>query len=408
MFDLTFEQLRQYPAIAPIVFEVDVPIARSIPEARLAGEILRCHVRVLNQRIGHRVASRRRPEVDFGALVGDDAGAGHPARHFAHQLFGKAHQVFERAVSLVELQHRELRIVPPRQAFVSETPVDFIYAFKTADRQSLQIQLRGNTQVEVHVECIVSRNERPRRGSAGNRMHHRRFHFEVAPGVEEPPQFRQQPRAHREARARLFAHDEIEIALPVPDFGIREAVVFLGQRPQRLGQHVNRLCSDGEFAPVGPHEGPRDADDIANVVQLAEVRVGGITDIVAAQIALNAAAAVLQRDETRLAHDPAQHHASGDRDGYGLLFKRRLVSRRVRFVQLCRQRRALEPARVCQATFSQRGQFAAADRQDVVLFRHQSPNPVLRLASMKSSRSPSRTLFGSPRSMPVLKSLTRD
>ncbi len=40
--------------------------------------------------------------------------------------------------------------------------------------------------------------------------------------------------------------------------------------------------------------------------------------------------------------------------------------------------------------------------------RHPGYSPAFRLASMKDVRSPPRTLLGSPRSMPVRRSLMRD
>ena len=217
---------------------------------------------------------------------------------------------------------------------------------------------------------MVSGHEGTRRRPAGNRVHHRRLHFQEAARIEEPAQLRQQSRAHGEARPRVFAHDEIEIALPVLDFRIREATVLLRQGAQCLGQQADRLRRHGQFAPVRPHQRSADSDDVADVIQLSEILVGRGTNVVAAQVALHAPTAVLQRDETRPAHDPAQHDASGDRHGYGLLFECRLVRGRVRFVQFRRQRRPRESARVGQATFSQSRQFIAADRQDVAFFGH--------------------------------------
>ena len=85
---------------------------------------------------------------------------------------------------LVELEHRELRIVRPVDAFVAEVVSDFVHALEAAHDQALEIQLVGDAQIERHVERVVVRDEWTRRRAAVQRLQHRRLDFEIAERVE--------------------------------------------------------------------------------------------------------------------------------------------------------------------------------------------------------------------------------
>ena len=101
------------------------------------------------------------------------------------QLLGERHQVVVVGVGLVELEHRELGVVLRRDPLVAEVAVDLVDALEAADDQALQVQLGRDAQVEVHVERVVVGDEGPRRGAAGDRLHHRRLDLEEAARVEE-------------------------------------------------------------------------------------------------------------------------------------------------------------------------------------------------------------------------------
>ena len=107
------------------------------------------------------------------------------SRQPAEQLLGELHQVLVGRVRLVELEHRELGIVLRRQPFVAEVAVDLEDALEAADHEPLQVELGRDAQVEIEVERVVVGDERPRRGAAGDRLHHRRLDLEEAARVEE-------------------------------------------------------------------------------------------------------------------------------------------------------------------------------------------------------------------------------
>ena len=97
------------------------------------------------------------------------------------QQFGREiHQAAIIGVGLVELQHRELGIVMRGEALVAEVAIDLVDALQPAHHQPLQVQLRRDAQVEIDIERVVVRDERPRRRAAVERLHHGRFHLDEA------------------------------------------------------------------------------------------------------------------------------------------------------------------------------------------------------------------------------------
>ena len=92
-------------------------------------------------------------------------------------------------------------------SFVAEISVDLVHAIQPANNQPLQIKFRRDAQIQVHVECVVVRYERTRRGATKDRMHHRRLHFEVASRVEKMPYFADDLRAANENLTAAFVHD---------------------------------------------------------------------------------------------------------------------------------------------------------------------------------------------------------
>src|SRR5437868_5171872 len=100
-------------------------------------------------------------------------------------------------------------------ALIAKITIDLIDAVEASDQQALQIQLRGDPQVEVEIESVVVGDERACRGSTGDGLHHRCFHFDVTARVEEGAQSPQNLCAPEKIFANAGVNDEINIALPV-------------------------------------------------------------------------------------------------------------------------------------------------------------------------------------------------
>ncbi len=229
----------------------------------------------------------------------------------------------------VQLQHGELGVVPGRHALVAEIAIDLVHAFEAADHQPLEIQLRRDAQVHVHVERVVMRLERPRRRAARDGLQHRRLDFEEVHRVEEIAQVAQDAVARDEDAAALLVDDEIHVALPITRVDVGHAMPLVGQRPQRLDQHAQFFHAHRELARLGLEQRAGGREDVADVV-LLEGFVG-LAERIALQEDLDLPGAILQLGEARLAHDALEHHAAGHVHAHRVLLRTtRAACRRIR------------------------------------------------------------------------------
>ena len=197
------------------------------------------------------------------------------------------------------------------QSLVAEHAADFIHAIQPADDQALQIQLQRDAQLEILVERVEMRLERARRRAACVGDQHRRFDLEEALAVQVAADRGNDPAALDERIAGIRVHDEIQIALAIASIGVGKAVEFLRQRMQALGQQRDLLRMHAHLAGLGGEHIALHADHVADVI-IFEGLVGVLAHVVAADIDLDPAVAILQMGETGLAHHAAGHDASGD------------------------------------------------------------------------------------------------
>ena len=185
-------------------------------------------------------------------------------------------------------------------------------------------------------------DERPRRGAAGDRMHHRRLDLEIAARDEElADRLHDAASASTKTSRGVRVGDQVDVALAVSLLLVGEAVELLRQRPQRLREQPERRDLDRQLAGARPEERPRCADDVAQVPVLERL-VGLGADAVARHVELDAPAHVLDRREARLAHDALQHHPAGDGHADSRRLERLVRRRAVLRVQVRRERVAAE------------------------------------------------------------------
>ena len=278
----------------------------------------------LADRVGHRQAAERAGETDFAAVdhyLGLAVQCnGDPFEH----LFDELHHPDVVLVSDVDLHHRELGVVRTVHPFVAEVLAELVHAVETSYDQTFEIQFIGDAQVERDVQCVVVRDERPGRRSAGNWLQDRRLHLEVAPLVEELAHRVDDLTPLEERILDLRIDDQVDVALAVALFRIAEGIVYFavflldyGQRAQRFAQQRKSLAMNGQFTGLGDEDETFDPDDIADVEQFLEhLVVEGRFGIASAHfvtfdVDLDFAGMVLQFEERCAAHDPAAHDAAG-------------------------------------------------------------------------------------------------
>jgi len=97
-----------------------------------------------------------------------------------NQLAAQHHCAFVVAVRLVGFEDRELGIVLEICALVAEHPADLEHLLHTAHAQALEIQLRGDPQIQIQVVGVDMSDERCRVRAAVHLLQDRSLDLHVA------------------------------------------------------------------------------------------------------------------------------------------------------------------------------------------------------------------------------------
>ena len=123
---------------------------------------------------------------------------------------------------------------------VSEAAVDLVNFAESADKKSFEVALRRNSHVKRNVERVVMSDERFRRGTADERVHHRSFDFHETCVVHVVSDEIDDFHSLFESFADIVVHDEVEVSLAVAELFVGKSVEFFGKRSDIFGE---KLCS---------------------------------------------------------------------------------------------------------------------------------------------------------------------
>ena len=151
--------------------------------------------------------------------------------------------------------------------------------------------------------------ERPCVGAACVGNENRGLHLHEVPAVQEIPDLLYNLGALDKGILYLRIHDQIHISLAVAHVCVGQAVELLRKDLKALGEQLNTLCMDGNFACLCLEHHSADADNIADV-QLLEIFVGLLADLVPCNVRLDISLQILEVAEGRLSHNALGHHSS--------------------------------------------------------------------------------------------------
>jgi len=334
------EDLGDELALAPLLFHLDADALRDgaqVLEAAVERDVL---ARTLGGELDHGLAGPGALEVDDLVLIRNLQRAAGCHGSGLNDAFRQLHHALEVAEGAVGLHRGELGVVRLVHALVAEDAAELVHALETAHEQALQRQLGGDAQVVVAVERVQVRHERLGVRAAHDRLQERGLHLVVAQLVlHVAADGGNDLRAFLEDFLHLGVRDEVDVALAVADFLVREAVELLGQRAQALRQQLEALDGNGELAAAGLHNRAPHADPVAHV-EVLQLRVGVLAERVDAAEQLDLAGGVAHGQEAHLAldalRDDATAHLHGILGGLAVLELRicRLdVSRVMRVVE---------------------------------------------------------------------------
>ena len=215
---------------------------------------------------------------------------------FPQQILGKVHEIGIHRVGLIKLQHGELGVVPGGKPFVAEVAVELEHFAAAANKQPLEIQLGGDAQIHRQVERIVVGDEGARCGTAWDHLQHRRFDFHESGPLEVAADRAHDAGARLEAFAGFRVGDQIDIAAAVPQFGVGEALVLVGQRPQGFAEQGEIRHAHGQLALAGAEHLALGADDVAEIEEFQQFgEIGGQLFVV--QVQLDGVAAIVDHQK---------------------------------------------------------------------------------------------------------------
>jgi hypothetical protein len=282
--------------------------------------ILRIHADVLAEGVGPahaREGGGQRillaAEARNPAAVGAGRDLGGLGRR-GDELLHPVHHAVHVGPSLVELDHRELGVVARREPLVAEYARKLEYALDAADQQPLQVQLRRNPEVQVHVERVVPGQEGSRVGAAVDRMQHRRLHFGVAMLQKHHAHGLHHAAPAQKQRAPFRMGEQVHVAPPRAQFVVHQAVPFLRRIQQRLRHQPASRAEHRQLTHLRAPEFAGHADQVAAIQVLEQAEIG-LAQLILLQADLDAPSRIVQVKEGEFSvTSPAQDAAVyGDR-----------------------------------------------------------------------------------------------
>ena len=166
-------------------------------------------------RVGCFKINRFLADIQRGCAMGIDS-------NFLEEGFGRFHHPVIVFVGDIKLHNRKLRIVRSVHPFVSKVFGKLINTIETADNQTFEVQLVGDTQVERNVQCIVMGDKWTRCGSTRNRLKDWRFHFQIALIIKKRPNGIGDFGTLKKSVFYLWVHNQVNIAHAIALLRIRK------------------------------------------------------------------------------------------------------------------------------------------------------------------------------------------
>ena len=215
-------------------------------------------------------------------------------------------QVVESAVGF---HGSELRVVSGIHTFVAEDTTDLEHALETANQQTLQVKLGGNTQIVFLIQRIEVRDERLSGCTALHGLKDGRFHLVITVRLHVAAESREDLRALLEGIAHFIVNDKVDIALAVTGLFVVQAMKLFRQRTQRLGEQLERINGNRKLAATRAHHKAMRANPVAQV-EVFHLGKDVFAQSVDAAEELNATGGILELEEDDFALNTLGHNTA--------------------------------------------------------------------------------------------------
>lgn len=194
--------------------------------------------------------------------------------HTLDQTLRQIHDIVHIRIRHIELADREFRVMRHVDTLIPKDTTDFVYTVQSTDDELLEIELGGDTKVEVEIKVVVMRDERLSSRSARNHARYRRLNLQETKVIEVTADIVDNARTSDEDTTGFFGEDEVEVALAVAGLDVLETEVARGKLV-KVGSEQNHFGGgDGEFTLLGTRGGAHDTDDVTSTEDTVRLDIG--------------------------------------------------------------------------------------------------------------------------------------
>ena len=194
-------------------------------------------------------------------------------------------------------------------ALVAEVLCKFIDSVESADNESFEVQLVGNSEVQRNIQSVVVGDERSGGGTSRDALKNRCLHLKTSGGVEVFSHGGNNLRSLDEYVLYLRIYDKIHISLAITQLRVCKCIENLAVKLFYNRKNFQGLAEQGEFlgmyaqlSGLGDECESADADDVTYVQKLfPNGVVHGLvftgTDFVSFDVNLNSSCLILNLSE---------------------------------------------------------------------------------------------------------------
>ena len=187
----------------------------------------------------------------------------------------------------------------------------------TSNHQPLEVQLQRDPQIQIDVERVVMRDERPRRRAAGDRVQHRSLRLDVALLAERLPYRADDSRPLQQSVEHPLVVDHVDVTVPQEHLDVARTVKLLRRSRQRFAQQRELFDENRLFAGLGDSQPTVDSDDVAKI-ELLDRLPRFLRHVFHRDHQLDAAGRVLNVKELQLATIVLQHDPARDANSFAI------------------------------------------------------------------------------------------
>lgn len=169
-------------------------------------------------------------------------------------------------------------------SFISEVSSDFVDLVEATHDELFQVELRGDTEVQVEMEIVVVSDEGTSSCTSSDSVHHGGFDFEEVARVEEATDVVDGLGSGDEGVSNVAIDQQIEVALTESSLLIFESVVILGEIVEARREQHDLKWKNAQLSLLGGTWKTSHADDVTTTKDSVRGGEGSVVSFIHALV----------------------------------------------------------------------------------------------------------------------------